>query len=181
MAKSMFFPQFQGENSEFKEPKKLSPFCDLLTALCHSKLYFCNPNLEVCLLVNQRLYKTKRKILNSRGRVMFPKFGEKTLQITLASLINFQNVLRYLVPYWCSHGWGLQIWPPSVCLSVHWNLDQSLFKLAWWNLVCEQVAMCWLCASIFSLSHGKCGCYGNRLLVGDLCVVGNLCLLTIIP
>ena len=120
MAKKYVFSQFQGENSEFKRQKKKKKYHHFvtLTALCLSKLYFCISNLEVSLLVNQRLYKTKRKILNSRGRVMFPKFGEKTLQITLASLKNFQNVLRYLVPYRCSHGWGLHIWPPSVCLST---------------------------------------------------------------
>ena len=33
--------------------KTFSPFCDLITALCHSKLYFCILNLEMCLLVNQ--------------------------------------------------------------------------------------------------------------------------------
>ena len=33
--------------------KKLSPFCDILTALYHSKLYFCISKFEMCLLVNQ--------------------------------------------------------------------------------------------------------------------------------
>ena len=38
MAKSMFFSQFQGEKSQIKKQKEISPFCDILTALCHSKL-----------------------------------------------------------------------------------------------------------------------------------------------
>ena len=43
MAKCIF-PQLQGENSQFKEQKK-SRFCDILTALCHIKLYvlICEP------------------------------------------------------------------------------------------------------------------------------------------
>ena len=40
--------QFQAENSIFKE-QKMSPFCDLLTAWCHSRLYYCFPNIEMCL------------------------------------------------------------------------------------------------------------------------------------
>ena len=34
-----------------------------------------------------------------------------------------------------------------------------------------------LCTSIFSLSHGNCGCYGNRLLVGDFMCCGQHLLL----
>ena len=37
--KVCFFPNFK-ENSQFKEHKKISPFCDILTELFHSKLYF---------------------------------------------------------------------------------------------------------------------------------------------
>ena len=61
------------------------------------------------------------------------------------------------------------------------EITQQLFKLAWWNLVCEQVVMCWLCKSVlFSLSHINCGCYGNKnsqnvVPVVYLCVAGNTC------
>ena len=70
------------------------------------------------------------------------------------------NPAVLFVHYWCSHWRGLGL--PSF-LSVHpsfcWNLE--LFKLAWWSLVFEQVAMCWLCISFNSSSHENCGCYSN--------------------
>ena len=94
MTKLCFFP-ISRRNSQFKEQNKLSPFCALLTALCHSKLYFCIPNFVMALLVDQIfdffvlfdyiiqceffpiLYKMMRKIPISGARVMFPKWGEK--------------------------------------------------------------------------------------------------------
>ena len=98
IVKSMFFFLFQSENSQFKEQKKLSPYFDILTALCHSKCNFAFKILKWYLLVNQMfalffffdyilwcelfpiLYKTPQKISNSGGQVIFPKWGEKTLR-----------------------------------------------------------------------------------------------------
>ena len=48
MAKSICFPHFQGENSKFKEQKKI-------TICATAKCIFCIPNFEMCLLVNQYL------------------------------------------------------------------------------------------------------------------------------
>ena len=36
--KKYVFYQFQRDNSQFREQKKLSPFCDILAAQCHCKL-----------------------------------------------------------------------------------------------------------------------------------------------
>ena len=89
MAKSMgFFSSFKEKKTNSRNKKGL-PFFDILTALCHSKLYFCIPNVKMCLLVNQIfdflfyfiiLYSVSfsqfvkmQKIPNSGGQVMFPK------------------------------------------------------------------------------------------------------------
>ena len=52
MAKVCFFP-ISRRKFPIQGTKKLSSFCDILTALYHSKLYFCVPKFEMCLLVNQ--------------------------------------------------------------------------------------------------------------------------------
>ena len=54
MAKTMFF--FPVSRRKFPIPetkKKKSPLCDILTALCHNKLYFYIQNVEMFLFVNQ--------------------------------------------------------------------------------------------------------------------------------
>ena len=48
MAKCMFFPNFKEKIPNSRNKKKYHHF-----ALCHNKLYFCIPNVELCLLVNQ--------------------------------------------------------------------------------------------------------------------------------
>ena len=65
----MFFFQFQGDYSQIKEHFFL-PFCDILTALCHSKLYFCLPNFRMYLQV---------KCIERRKNAPFlvPKMEEK--------------------------------------------------------------------------------------------------------
>ena len=86
--KMYVFSQFQGDNSHFKEQNKLSTFCDILTALCHSQLYFCIPNFEIGLSVNlfyltilyyaslfPILFKLKPYIPDSVGQVIFPNPG----------------------------------------------------------------------------------------------------------
>ena len=44
---------FKGKIPHSRNKKRLSPFCDLIIALCDSKMYFYIPNVEICLLVNQ--------------------------------------------------------------------------------------------------------------------------------
>ena len=39
------FPNFK-EKIQIQRTKTLSPFFDILTALCHSKLHFCVPNFK---------------------------------------------------------------------------------------------------------------------------------------
>ena len=90
-----FSPQYQGENSLFKEQKKNTTvsFCDILTALCHSKHYFCIPSFEMCLLVNQIFNfsfvccsffqfcdKRTRKIANSRGLSIYLSISTGMIQ-----------------------------------------------------------------------------------------------------
>ena len=84
MVKSMFYSQFQGENSHFKKIK--SPFCDILTALhCVTAncifqilkwwtkyLKFCFYMIIWCEFF-PILYKMKPKFPKSGCRVMFPK------------------------------------------------------------------------------------------------------------
>ena len=41
------FSQFQGVNSQLKDKHFFFLFCNILTALCHSKLYFCIPNFNI--------------------------------------------------------------------------------------------------------------------------------------
>ena len=91
--KSMF-SQFQEENSQLKEQKKLSTFCAILTALFHSSFYFYIPNVEI--LVNQIFdffvlfdhiivcefffkicIKQFKKFLVLGCQVAFPKWGVK--------------------------------------------------------------------------------------------------------
>ena len=50
--KVCFFPNFK-EKCPIHGTKKLSPFCDILTALYHGKLHFCILKFDMCLLVNQ--------------------------------------------------------------------------------------------------------------------------------
>ena len=51
--KVCFFPNFKEKISNSRNKKKRSTYCEILSALCHSKLYFCIPNVKMCLLVNQ--------------------------------------------------------------------------------------------------------------------------------
>ena len=54
MAKSMFFPNFK-QKIPYSRNQKKSPFCDLFTALCYSRLYIFIQNVEICLLVKQNI------------------------------------------------------------------------------------------------------------------------------
>ena len=45
MEKYVFFPI---SRRKFPNSSPLSPFCDILTVLCLSKLYFCIPNIKTC-------------------------------------------------------------------------------------------------------------------------------------
>ena len=51
--KKYVFSQFHGENSPLREQKNISPFSDILTALCHSILYSCIPNFEMCFNISE--------------------------------------------------------------------------------------------------------------------------------
>ena len=59
MADSMFLPNYKEKIPNSRNKKKVSPLCDILTSLCYNKLYLGIPTLG--------------------SRVMFPKWGEKTL------------------------------------------------------------------------------------------------------
>ena len=93
-------------NSQFREQEKLSPFCHILTELYHSKLYFCIPKFEMCLLANQKFYfsgylknilytvsfsqfgiKQSKNFPIFKGRVMFPKWGEKPWIVRYSGMI----------------------------------------------------------------------------------------------
>ena len=47
--------KFPIQGTQFFLKIKLFPFCDILTAQCHSKLYFCNPNFKMCIWVKWKL------------------------------------------------------------------------------------------------------------------------------
>ena len=76
-----------------------------------------------------------------------------------------KRLLVLLVPFQYWHQIGQKVCSQSVLSSIYPLMDpeiiQKLFKLAWWNLICEQVAKWWFCTSSVMPSHIICGCYGN--------------------
>ena len=110
-----FYPNFK-EKIVIQGTKKMSPFYKILTALRHSKSYFCISNVEVCLLVNQ-IFEFLFYIIDNINGVSFPQFCLKRYKkkTHFNNLMNI-HILKVNLPY-------------SVIIMIYFF---SSLKIYWW-------------------------------------------------